>query len=477
MKAKYELSGLMSLGACMTCFGSPILAQSSMARVGFEQAPPEVTASGSAWTMQGSKYSGTVKQSDLVAQGGTMRMETPIVARAQALAVRVSSSVAQQEDPMLAFRLAYTGESWGNIGGQDGPAMSLHNLDIDLTADLESLTGWRDATLFVYGLGNQGDSPSHRVGDIQGLSNIDAPTTFKLYEMWLEQRFLQDRLSVRAGLYDLNSEFDAIETAGMFLNSSHGIGPDFSQSGLNGPSIFPTTSLGLRLWTQPREAIYAQAVVLDGVSGDPHNSSGTHIKLDAEDGALITTEIGYSVGALDSEDGVQRRVAIGAWAYTAPFDDLLETDSRGQPVQHRALPGLYVLAEWKVFHESMAPVQGLSLFARYGRADAHIYQIGQYLGVGALYTGLIPRRDSDQVGIAVAHIFNGEEYRRAQLQEGGSTDLAEIAVELSYRLGLLSNLILRPDIQYIINPGTDPDMDNVLVVGARLELLLEGATH
>jgi porin len=51
---------------------------------------------------------------------------------------------------------------------------------------------------------------------------------------------------VKIGLYDLNSEFDVIEAAALFLNPSHGIGPDFAQSGRNGPSIFPVTSLAIR---------------------------------------------------------------------------------------------------------------------------------------------------------------------------------------------------------------------------------------
>ena len=77
----------------------------------------------------------------------------------------------------------------------------------------------------------------------------------KLYEAWFEQTLFDDRLSFKAGLYDLNTEFDVVETAGLFINSSHGIGPDFSQSGVNGPSIFPTTSLGIRVKAQAMQCV------------------------------------------------------------------------------------------------------------------------------------------------------------------------------------------------------------------------------
>ena len=44
-----------------------------------------------------------------------------------------------------------------------------------------------------------------------------------------------NRFSALFGRYDLNSEFYRLQSAGLFLNSSFGIGPEFSLSGQNGP--------------------------------------------------------------------------------------------------------------------------------------------------------------------------------------------------------------------------------------------------
>jgi len=75
-----------------------------------------------------------------------------------------------------------------------------------------------------------------------------------------------------------------IETAGLFINSSFGIGPDYAQSGQNGPSIYPFTSVALRLAYQQTDNYYLQAAVFDGVSGDPDDSKGTHIRCSGGDG-------------------------------------------------------------------------------------------------------------------------------------------------------------------------------------------------
>ena len=80
--------------------------------------------------------------------------------------------------------------------------------------------------------------------------------------------------SLLLGLYDLNSEFDVIETAGLFLNSSFGIGAEYGSSGRNGPSIFPATSFGARLSGQPVQSLFIRGAVLDGVPGDPPPPEG-----------------------------------------------------------------------------------------------------------------------------------------------------------------------------------------------------------
>jgi len=108
------------------------------------------------------------------------------------------------------------------------------------------------------------------VGDIQTLSNIEAPTSVRLFDLWVEQAF-NKKGSVRFGLLDLNHDFDAISPAGLFISSSHGIGPDISKSGRNGPSIFPVSSLAAEGAWSPSQRLTLKAGVFDGVSGDPQH--------------------------------------------------------------------------------------------------------------------------------------------------------------------------------------------------------------
>lgn len=370
----------------------------------------------------------------------------------------------------VALEMGYTGEYWRNTDGGINKKNEYHdNADITFTLDAEKLWGIEGGTAFIYFLGNSGNDPAEHTGGDQGISNIAAPTTFKLYEAWYEQRFAgQNEMALLFGLYDLNSEFDVTPSGGLFINPSHGIGPDFSQAGVNGPSIFPTTSLGLRLKSTIGEQGYVMAAVWDGVPGDPNDPKGTHVKFDSGDGLLTVLEGGVIIDS--AEEGDERpnaKLAIGTWRFSDKFDDLSDTDGAGDPVKRSNNQGVYLIGEYAVTREAAAPAQGLSAFVRFGTANDDINQFSHYLGYGLVYTGPFAGRDDDQVGLAVANAYNGDKYK----QLAGADD-KETVIELSYHAPLTHWLAVQPDVQYIINPGTDPAVEDALVAGVRFEITL-----
>src|SRR5262245_56653611 len=225
--------------------------------------------------------------------------------------------------PAIAIDAVYTGEAWRNTSG--GLATGNRYLDnIDLTASLdgEQVFGIEGMKLFGYALFENGHALSDDlVGAAQGVSNIEALPAVRLYELWSEWQLGSTHGTLRFGLYDLNAEFDAIETAGLFINPSHGIGPDFSQSGANGPSIFPNTSLAVRGAISSGPWTY-RAAILDGVPGDAEHPDRTRVRFDAGDGCLFVGEIDYA-----QPSGL--RFGVGYWRYSAAFDDLSAVDAEG----------------------------------------------------------------------------------------------------------------------------------------------------
>lgn len=73
---------------------------------------------------------------------------------------------------------------------------------------------------------------------------------------------------------------------------------------MDGPSIFPATSLAARARFAFTENVSLQAGVFDGVPGDLDDPSRTAINLEHGDGALIAAELDYV-----NEEGT--KVAVG----------------------------------------------------------------------------------------------------------------------------------------------------------------------
>ncbi len=363
----------------------------------------------------------------------------------------------------ITAEVAHTADFATNVsGGVKRGSSYLDNVDLTLTFDLGTAWGWAGAKALFYVLGNNGSSPSELVGDVQTVSNLDAPDTWKLYEGWVEQELASGRLSLKAGLYDLNSEFDVIDTGGLFLNSSHGIGPDFSQTGENGPSIFPTTSLALRLRASISESVDFKLAALDGIPGDVQDPGGTHVGWTSDEGLLIAGELAYYTSPGGGDVGEGGTVVLGAFAYTERTEHLGAMPGGTASSRNH---GIYVFADHPLYAAGNGP--GLSGFVRAGVADTDVNQIGTYLGAGFVYAGLLPGREPDRIGLAVAHARNGAGFLDYRSSQGHQQDGAETAIELTYSAQLMDWLSLQPDVQYIINPGTDPALGNALMLSLR----------
>ena len=375
----------------------------------------------------------------------------------------------KKRPPPVDLAAVYTGEIWRNQrGGVRRGERYLDNLDITLTIDAERALGWRGATLFVYGLYNNGRAFSgDLVGDAQIVSNIETGTgAARLFQAWIEQRFAGDNASIKVGLYDLNSEFDTSNVGSLSLLSSHGIGPEFAHSGRNGPSIFPVTSLAVRGEHKFSEKLVARAAVLDGVPGDPDRPGRTAIKLSGRDGMLAVAELGYV--------GEQGKASIGFWRYTAAFPSYAAQAGLTSGSSIRGNDGLYVVVERQLTLRSenigLDRRRGLAGFIQGGVADARFNRIHQYVGAGLVYTGLVRPEGDDRAGVTVARAALASGYRRLAATMGERVNRAELVVEVTYRTPLTPWLTVQPDVQYIASPSAGRSLPDALAIGLRFKI-------
>jgi porin len=408
---------------------------------------------------------------------------------------------AAEDEPAVSVAALYVGDVWRNTtGGLRTGSAYLGNANVSVSVDGARALGLDGTTFYVDAQSIHGQGVSSRlVGDAQTLSNIEAQSQLRLYELWMERSFgaRAGDGSLRFGLYDLNSEFDSLESAHLFLNASSGVGPTLAQSGLNGPSIFPVTALGGRVQWAFSPAWSARVALFDGVPGDPNHPTLNRLRFGGEDGLLAISEVGYAGAKL-------HKLAVGAWGYTGKFDEIVPASGAmgtsgaivggaagagnataaandaaaasygpapaAAPAQLHGNRGFYLIADGQLFAEEADSAQGLSAFMRLGSANDRINRFRDFAGAGLVYTGALPSRPEDKLGLAISSLGNGSTYRRAQLADGFATDRRETNVELSYRFGVTQWLTLQTSIQHVTNPDTNPDLHDAIAVGLRFEL-------
>jgi porin len=361
--------------------------------------------------------------------------------------------------PAWTMRIKDTTDLWRNVsGGARVGYTTLNKLQFSATLDGDALDhpGFK-AHVHVFKTNGETLSLS-RTGDIQTASNIEALSVTRLFELWVEQDFGEKGrgVSARAGLMDLNETFDSIDAASIFTNSSHGIAPDLSRSGRNGPSIFPVTSVGVQLGWSPSPALSAHLAAFDGVPGNPaHPKAFATIRLSREDGALL-------IGQADYKFAPDAQVSLGLWGYTTSRPDLTAPGA-----ERRARPGAYAFVE--------GPAPGLAkarAWVRAGVADGRSQAVSAYVGGGLVWKGLLTGRDDDQFGIAVARAMIGAPARRA-----GGLPAAETTWEATYSFKVREGLNLQPDVQYIIHPSGAVGQKDALAVGLRIVVALKWPTR
>ncbi|MFO1076509.1 MAG: carbohydrate porin [Planctomycetota bacterium] len=327
-------------------------------------------------------------------------------------------------------------------------------LDVNVGLDLERLAGIPHTLAFVDCYSIQGRDPSDDVGDIQSFSNIQAPDTDQVAEAWIETA-PADWLRCKFGKIDFNSEFAFTEEGGEFINSSAAVSPT-----IVGYPTYPDPATALLVFVTPAEVWYVGAGVFDGAGADGIRTGRHGFKGPFEDeqsDALFSVlEVGHSWAGGDSWGS--GRLAVGGWYHSARFTRFDSTTARGAS-------GFYAVFDQRLWREDPTDAestQGVGFTAQVAVTEDDVSAIALCVVAGVVWIGAIDDRDDDATGFLIAH---------AGLTDDPAAGFQgdETAFELFYKLQLTPAISLKPDLQFIVDPGGDPTVDDALVGTLRFE--------
>jgi porin len=377
------------------------------------------------------------------------------------------------------FQFGYTSEVAGNAtGGQRRQVAYTDQWTFGTTFDLTKLGVVPGGTIQVTWTDRNGSNLSDDagLGTLQQVQEVfGRGQTLRLTQFWYDQKFIDGAVDWKIGRITFGEDFASFSCD--FQNLTFcGAQP----GNLVGNYIYnwPVSQWATRLKFNLQGFGYFQFGVFDA---NPNylsvQQSALPVFYSGSTGLLIPAELGW----LPKFGNLQGSYKFGGWYDTSTAPDVV-TDVNGNPaalsgqplLQSRGRYGVYVNFLQQVIRPSQANSAGaLSLFFNATMADRRTATTDYQIAGGLTYTGPLQSRPEDDIGFAVGttHV-NGRIAWSEELQN--LTGLGPVAVqrneysmEFYYTYRPLAGLQVRPNIQYVIDPGGTNTNSNALVFGLK----------
>jgi len=344
------------------------------------------------------------------------------------------------DDQGIVLEASITTDWSSNLhGGTSTNGSAFRNLFLfDVTIDTERLFGHEGGTFFIDFQNHNGENGSDDVGDFQGFANIDSDGRTEVAEFWYEQILFDGQARVKVGKVEANSEFVFADNAGEFINSSMGFSPTVFVL-----PTYPDPSTSVVVFVYPNDDFYAGVGVFDGAGqeGITTGNRGPKTFLGNPSDLFIIGEAGMNWAAGESE--LPGRLGVGVWNHNGTFD-------RFDGGTEDGTTGFYLVFDqtlWQENPDDEDDEQGVGVYFQYGWADPDVSEAEHHVGIGIVCVGGLPGRDNDVCGIGASWVKFSDE------AGAGFVDEAETVIELFYKAQILEWVSIKPDVQFIGNPG------------------------
>jgi len=348
--------------------------------------------------------------------------------------------------------LDFTGQLLSSVRGGLTRSDTTHAAGLttfSLNLDSTRLGLWRGGSALFSVEHHDGRGVSREVGSLDEIGTLDqSDRSFTHVASYtLQQSFYDDRLVARFGKADAIDGFVDSDLTALYLNGGVSPPPNLPMP------TYPQTALGLALFADPVPWLTLASATYGA-------DLGLH-----ETGAGLFRGRVFAIAELtlhESPFGLPGHYNVGAWLRT------VDTPDPGKAPGGRSFDrnyGAYVLLDQQLTVESpKQPDQGLGFWFQLSWAPPDRNQNDLWVGGGFVYTGPIPGRDNDQLGIGASG---------ATLTPGpgaSGSPPTEITLECFYAISLAPWLTLQPDLQIVIDPAAGGR--DAVVLGAQLTIAL-----
>lgn len=361
------------------------------------------------------------------------------------------------EDRGIAFAGSYTLD-WSSVweGGIRNVASTRSMLDLNATVDFEKLLSLAGGTLFVDFQSSDMRGGSRDVGDWHSIDDLETGDNVdQIAELWYEQKLFDNALRIKVGKIDANLEFGFPVYTGEFIVSSDATPP----TQYIAMPTWPNPAMGAVVFAYPTDQFYVGAGFFDGGSAVGRNTGrlgpselwhGDEFYWTGEAGLTWKSLGGLGVG----------RLAGGGWYHTGEFERF---DAQTQD----GTWGVYAFLEQQITrregHDDDDDPKGLFALLQYDHGEEEVNFASDHVAVGLVVRGTLESRADDAAGVYLSWLNLSD-------AEGAAFDGDEYLAEGFYAVQVTPWFSVKPSIQYIWNPGGDPEVEDALVGAVRFEI-------
>lgn len=375
------------------------------------------------------------------------------------------------------FEFSYTSESAANLhGGYDANKTAKYSdqwtgaVHLDL-AKLVQIPGGEFQFTLTRRDGNdltKDRLTDPRTGTISSVQEVHGRgNVFRLSNLWYRQRLFNNALVIKVGRAAVGDDFASMPSN--FQNLYLGGSEPGNQNGAiwrNGP--ITQWSASFRVNAGPH--YYGALGFYDLNPKDLDDDKALELyHSNGSDGTLIPLEFGWLPNL--GPAGLPGQYKLGGYYSTAEA-----TNYRNDGSQKGHRVGLYYVAVQQVTAQSDDKHRGLVLQSTGAWNDRDTSFIDRYISGMVIYNGLFASRPKDDIGFGVAYAHVNDAYNRYMtmgndLLPGDSdpdfhpSQSTEYNAEIYYGFHVADWLQLRPNLQYVVNPGANSDVANAVVGG------------
>ncbi|BCX67686.1 carbohydrate porin [Pseudomonas izuensis] len=375
------------------------------------------------------------------------------------------------------FQLTYVNElAYNTQGGDEHKGTYSDQLMIDTNFDLQKLVGWQGASFRMTFTNRNGENltAEARTNTLLAAQEIYGyGSVTRLVQFYYQQALLDDRLVVKLGRLPMSG--DVFPFSCKFQNLTFcGTVPGYIT-----PNWFtwPVSQWGAAAAARLTDEVSVNTALYQVNPRFTENSQGLNF------GSPSGTTGYLAVGELTwtpTVNGLPGSYRVGIWRNTGDFSDVYE-DVNGRPigltgnapVQHDEASGYYALVEQRVYQDPGNSARGINLFANFIQSDRDVSNVERVWHVGTFISGPFAARPQDEIGLAIGRLeVNGKSAKRVRQQNGYTQPAGdtEYPMELYYGVSVTPALTLRPNLQYVVNPGGMSGDKSVVVFGLKTEV-------